>query len=81
MGKVGGNDARRMLSCSFRRMCKLLAIDCGGLIGQEWVRACVRIFGPGRAAGMVSALKRLATEICGRAGDVRRGSAYVEVWK
>ncbi|HXF89665.1 MAG TPA: ClpX C4-type zinc finger protein [Xanthobacteraceae bacterium] len=86
MGKLGGNHATTMLSCSFcgrdeQRVRKLLAGGCGGLICDACVSAYVRFLSRDRAAGAVSALKRLATAICARARNVRRGSAYVEVWK
>ncbi len=85
MGEFGGNDAK-MLSCSFcgkdaNRVHKLLAGGCGGLICDECESACVRILSRDRAAGVDSALKRRATEVYVGARNMRRGSAYVEVWK
>jgi hypothetical protein len=85
MGEFGGNVATKTLSCSFcgkdnDRVRKLLAGGCGGSIRDESMRACVRIFSRD-GAGVVTVVRRPATEICVLAQNARRGSAFVEVWK
>ncbi|HWP27641.1 MAG TPA: hypothetical protein VNL39_15015 [Xanthobacteraceae bacterium] len=84
MGEFGSNQGSKMLSCSLRGKHdprKLLAHGCGSLICDERASARMRIISRDRVSGVVSALKRLAGEICTQAHNMRRGSAYVEVWK